>query len=111
LEHHHHGHDRWGNRAPSGLIEEIGKRFVGEESIVFAVQERVDRMLIEGLIAEPRHVVEQVALLVGHTERHWSLQVKNYNVAILPDLGPDRESTLRGSCVRGHAKDTSHLER
>ena len=108
LEHHHHGNDRWGNRAPSGLIEEIGKSFVGEEWIPLTVQERVDRILIEGLVAEPRHIVEQIALFVGLTERPVPFRVENYSVETLPDPGSDRESNPRGLSMRGQAKDTSH---
>jgi len=34
----------------------IGEGTVGEELITFTMQEGVDRMLIERLVAEPRHV-------------------------------------------------------
>jgi hypothetical protein len=64
-------------------------------------------MFVEGLVAEPRHIVEQIALFVGLTERHVPLRVENYSIEILPDPGSDRESDLRGLSMRGHAKDTS----
>jgi hypothetical protein len=83
-----------GTKRRPGLIEEIGKRFVGEEPVAFSLQERVDRMLIEGLVAEPRHIVEQIIMFVGLTER--LVPVENYSVVILPDPGLDRESNLRG---------------
>src|ERR1035437_2764542 len=109
LEHHDHGNNTRRYRAPTLVIEEIGDGLVGEQLIALAVQEGVDRVLVERLVAEPRHVVEQIALLVGLTECHWLLRVDNYSVVILPDLALVRESNLRGLSVRDHAKDTTHL--
>src|ERR1019366_3252655 len=109
LEHHDHGNNTGRHRAPSLVIEEIGKGLVGEEPVALTVQEGVDRVLVERLFAEPRHVVEQIALLVGLTECHWLLRVDNYSVVILPDLALVRESNLKGLSVRDHAKDTTRL--
>ena len=74
LEHHDHGDDRGRHRASALVVEEIAEGLVGEEPIALAVQEGIDRVRFERLVAEPGHVVEQVALLVRHTERHGSLR-------------------------------------
>jgi len=111
LEHHDHRDDGGWHRTPTLLLEQVSEGLVGEELVTLAVQEGVDRLLVERLVAEPGHVVEQVTLLVRHTQRHGSLHLENYNDVILSDTGPERESILRGLSVRGHTKDTSHLVR
>jgi len=104
LEHHDDGDDRGGHRAPSNLVEEVSEGFVGKELVTLTAQEGVDRAVGQGLLTEPRHVIEQIDLIIGHTECHRSLRVADYNGEILPELRPDRESRVRGPCT----KNTSH---
>ena len=109
LEHHDHGDDTGRNRTPTLVIEKVSERLVGEELVAFTVQEGVDRLLVERLVAEPGHVVEQVTLLVRHTQRHGYLHLENYNDVILSDPGAERESNFREQPVRGTEKDTTYL--
>ena len=47
LEHHDHGDDTRRYRTPTLVVEDVGKRLIGEEPVTFAVQEGVDRLLVE----------------------------------------------------------------
>ena len=80
---------------------------VGEEAIALSAQETVDRFLGQHLVTEPCDVVEQVTLIVGHTERHPHLRIKNYINVILPDLPAIREPLRQFTSE----KNTSHLEK
>ena len=57
--------------------EFLGEPFVGEQLAALTAHEAVDRVLRQRLITEPRHVVGQIALLVGHTDRRRFLRVEN----------------------------------
>ena len=100
LEHHDDGDDRGRHRAASLALEEVGEGLVGEEAVALAMQEGVDRVLVEPLVAEPGHIVEQVTLSTRHTERHGPSGIGNYNDVILPDRRADRESSVSWSSVR-----------
>jgi len=83
LQHHHGGHHRRRHRTATLRAEQIGEQLVGEQPAALAVQHRVNRVLRQHLVAEPPHIVEQVALLVGHPERHHPLPIENYSHVIL----------------------------
>ncbi len=86
LKHRHDRHHRRRNRASPTSFEEIAEPVIAEEwiSISLSAQETLDRLLGQDLVTESCHVVEQVTLIVRHTECHPRLRIKNHINVILP---------------------------
>src|ERR1019366_10670787 len=95
LEHHDRRHHRRWYRAPTLVVEQVGELLIGEQAITLTVHERVDRALVEHLVAKLLYIVEQVGLPISQAQGHRSLPVENYLCVILSQLRPDREHYAR----------------
>jgi hypothetical protein len=74
------------------VVEQVSEVLVGEQGVALAVQERVDRGLVEHLVQEAVDIVEEVALPVSQPEAHQSVQRKEDPMAvILSHRAADRE--------------------
>lgn len=104
LEHHHHRDHRGRHRATTPLGEEVVEHLVGEEVVALAVQERVDRVLGQGVLAEAGQVIEQIALTGSHPEGHSGQGRELHRCNSLT-----KSSITRSGDHFGNAKNTSHL--
>ena len=70
LQHHHRGHHRRRHRTATPIGEQVGEHLVREQPIPLHMQQPIDRATRQRLIAETRHVVEQVTLPIHQPQRH-----------------------------------------